>query len=56
MIIARPRWKEPEFTPAEINKAGNIIRDEVIDNQVKSDALKVIDKDQCKNKITNESR
>lgn len=43
MQISQPRWKEPEYTQKQINKAGDIIRDPKKNNKEKEKALIIID-------------
>lgn len=41
--IESQRWKIPEYTKSDINKAGNIIRNEKLTNDEYNSAIKVID-------------
>lgn len=43
MSIARPRWKEPEFSVGEIKRAGKIVRDCSAVDSDKTAALRVVD-------------
>lgn len=43
MNIKQPRWKTPEFTRGQINKAGDVIRNDTATIEERTEALKIID-------------
>ena len=43
MSINQPRWKEPEYTITQVNKAGVIYNSVDVTDEEKAQALKIID-------------